>query len=50
MSELILDVPRNQWTLAIYAPDRFARGRPIKGEHNYGPFGTNDFKDRPPHN
>jgi len=36
MSELILDGASKAVDLSIYAPDRFARGRLIKGEHTYG--------------
>lgn len=36
MSELILDGASKAVDLSIYSPDRFARGRLIKGEHNYG--------------
>jgi len=36
MSELILDGVSKSVDLSIYAPDRFSRGKPIKGEHNYG--------------
>jgi sarcosine oxidase subunit beta len=36
MSELILDGASKSVDLSIYVPDRFARGEPVKGEHNYG--------------
>lgn len=35
MSELILDGASKSVDLSIYAPDRFARGRPVQGEHSY---------------
>jgi hypothetical protein len=36
MSELILDGESKTVDISIYAPQRFARGRPIAGEHPYG--------------
>jgi sarcosine oxidase subunit beta len=36
MSELILDGASKSVDLSVYMPDRFSRGKPIKGEHNYG--------------
>jgi sarcosine oxidase subunit beta len=36
MSEFILDGASKSVDLSIYAPDRFSRGKPIEGEHNYG--------------
>jgi sarcosine oxidase subunit beta len=36
ISELILDGAATSVDLSIYAPDRFALGRPIKGPHTYG--------------
>jgi sarcosine oxidase subunit beta len=36
MSELILDGASKAVDLSIYAPDRFSRAEPIKGEHAYG--------------
>lgn len=36
MSELILDGASKTVDLSIYAPDRFALGKPVRGEHPYG--------------
>ena len=36
LSQLILDGASRSVDLSIYAPDRFARGKPIHGEHTYG--------------